>query len=98
MPHVHQDLKPGTYVEVLTKQQDDGQNFCGTIISAAPNAPDTYIVEYHPGMDNGHHSGDSSRSLTNNGTILTPHIDSLVVAFTDTFQEGRPRDQLTSIR
>ena len=62
MQHVHEELKPGTLVEVLTKQQDDGQNFCGTIIGAAPNAPDTYIVEYHPGMDNGHHRGDELKA------------------------------------
>jgi len=48
---------PGTHVEVLSKQGTDGRNLCGTIIGAAPNAKDTYIVEYHPGLDNGHHQG-----------------------------------------
>ena len=51
-----QDLTPGLFVEVLTKQLVDGQNCYGTIIGAAPNARDTYIVEYHPGLDNGHHA------------------------------------------
>ena len=46
---------PGTHVEVLSKQGTDGRNLCGTILGAAPNATDTYIVEYHPGLDNGHH-------------------------------------------
>jgi hypothetical protein len=50
MKRVHEELKPGIYVEVLTKQNDDGQNFCGTIFGAA-NAPDTCIAEYHPGLD-----------------------------------------------
>ena len=50
----HETLKPGTHVEVLSKKQVDGKCLCGTIISAAPNAPGTYIVEYHPGLDNGH--------------------------------------------
>jgi hypothetical protein len=63
MQKVHEDLKPGTYVEVLTKQQDDGNNLCGTIIGAAPNTPDTYIVEYHPGLDNGHHSGNDLKVI-----------------------------------
>jgi hypothetical protein len=49
-------LKPGTHVEVRSKKQVDGKSVCGTIISAAPNVPGTYIVEYHPGLDNGHHS------------------------------------------
>jgi hypothetical protein len=51
-------LTPGTHVRVLTKEQVDGQDLCGTILSAAPNARETYIVEYHPGLDNGHHSRD----------------------------------------
>ena len=55
---IHDTLKPGTHVEVLTKTQVDGQPLCGTIISASPDASDTYIVEYHPGLDNGHHSED----------------------------------------
>jgi hypothetical protein len=63
MKRVHEELKPGTYVEVLTKQDEDGQNFSGTIISAAPNAPDTYIVEYQPGLDNGHHSGNELKVI-----------------------------------
>ena len=58
MNDAHEDLKPGSLVEVLTKQQTNGQNCYGTIIGAAPNTPDTYIVEYHPGLDNGHHSGN----------------------------------------
>jgi hypothetical protein len=48
-------LKPGTHVEVLTKKQTDGQSLCGRVIGAAANTPGTYIVEYHPGLDNGHH-------------------------------------------
>jgi hypothetical protein len=63
MREIHEDLKPGTYVEVLTKQLDDGSNLCGTIIGAAPNTPDTYIVEYHPGLDNGHHSGNELKVI-----------------------------------
>ena len=63
MNNTHEDLIPGTHVEVLTKQDYDGKNLCGKIISAAPNAPDTYVVEYHPGLDNGHHSGDELRIL-----------------------------------
>jgi hypothetical protein len=65
MKRVHEELKPGTYVEVLTKQNEDGQNFSGTIISAAPNAPDTYIVEYQPGLDNGHHPGNELKVIHN---------------------------------
>jgi hypothetical protein len=53
----HDNLMPGVHVKVLTKHQVDGRLVCGTIIGAAPNTPDTYIVEYHPGLDNGHHSG-----------------------------------------
>ena len=49
-------LKPGTHVEVLSKKQVDGQSLCGTIIGAAANTPGTYVVEYHPGLDNGQHS------------------------------------------
>ena len=49
-------LKPGAHVMVLSKRQVDGNSLCGTIISGAPNEPDTYVVEYHPGLDNGHHS------------------------------------------
>jgi hypothetical protein len=49
-------LKPGTHVRVLSKKQVDGEIVCGTIIGAAPNAPGTYVVEYHPGLDNGHHT------------------------------------------
>ena len=52
----HETLKPGTHVEVLSKKQVDGKSLCGTIISATPDAQDSYIVEYHPGVDNGHHS------------------------------------------
>jgi hypothetical protein len=63
MKNVHEDLKPGTYVEVLTKQRPDGTNFCGTIIGAAPNMPDTYIVEYDPGEDNGHHAGNELKII-----------------------------------
>jgi hypothetical protein len=51
-------LTPGTHVKVLTKEQVDGQDLCGTILGAAPNTLETYIVEYHPGLDNGHHSRD----------------------------------------
>jgi hypothetical protein len=51
----HETLKAGTHVQVLTKKQVDGKCLCGTILSAAPNAPGTYIVEYHPGLDNGSH-------------------------------------------
>jgi hypothetical protein len=51
----HATLKPGTHVKVLTKKQVDGKSLCGTIVTAAPNAADTYIVEYHPGVDNGYH-------------------------------------------
>jgi hypothetical protein len=58
MQDTHDNLMPGTHVEVLSKQGTDGRNLCGTIIGAAPNARDTYIVEYHPGLDNGHHHGD----------------------------------------
>jgi len=58
------DLLPGTHVEVLTKQQVDGKNACGTMLSAAPDTLDTYIVEYHPGMDNGHHNENELKVLT----------------------------------
>jgi hypothetical protein len=54
--NTHETLKPGTHVEVLTKKQVDGKSLCGTIISAAPDEPGTYVVEYHPGLDNGSHS------------------------------------------
>ena len=54
--YTHETLKPGTYVEVLSKKQVDGKNLCGTIITAAPDDPGTYVVEYHPGLGNGHHS------------------------------------------
>jgi len=64
MNDTHEELKPGAHVEVLTKQAVDGRNLCGTIISAAPNTPDTYVVEYHPGLDNGHHSGNELRAIT----------------------------------
>ena len=63
MKNAREDLKPGTYVEVLGKMQNDGENIRGTIIGAAPNAPDTYIVEYHPGLDNGHHPGSELRVI-----------------------------------
>ena len=63
MDTVHEELKPGTFVEVLTKQQNDGRNLCGKIIGAAPDTTDTYIVEYHPGEDNGYHSGDELKVL-----------------------------------
>ena len=56
MKNVHETLKPGTHVEVLSKKQVDGKSLCGTIIGAAANDPGTYIVEYHPGLDNGHHA------------------------------------------
>jgi hypothetical protein len=59
-----EELLPGTHVEVLTKQQVDGKNACGTVLGAAPNTPDTYIVEYHPGLANGHHTGNELRVLT----------------------------------
>ena len=52
----HVTLKPGTHVEVLSKKQVDRKSLCGTIIGAAANELGTYIVEYHPGLDNGHHS------------------------------------------
>ena len=52
----HETLKPGTHVEVLNKKQVDGKSLCGTIIEAAANALGTYVVEYHPGLDNGQHS------------------------------------------
>ncbi len=52
----HETLTPGTHVEILTKKRVDGQSHCGTIITAAPDVADTYIVEYHPGVDNGSHS------------------------------------------
>jgi len=48
-------LKPGTHVEVLSKKQVDGDTLCGTIVGADPNQLGTYVVEYHPGVDNGHH-------------------------------------------
>ena len=60
---VHEEFKPGAHVEVLTKQGEDGRNLCGSIIGAAPNTPDTYIVEYHPGLDNGHHTGNELRVI-----------------------------------
>jgi hypothetical protein len=59
-----EELLPGTHVEVLTKQQVDGKNACCTVLGAAPNTPDTYVVEYHPGLDNGHHNGNELRVLT----------------------------------
>ena len=61
MNDAHDDLKPGSLVEVVTKKQTNGQNCYGTIIGAAPDTPDTYIVEYHPGLDNGHHAGNELR-------------------------------------
>jgi hypothetical protein len=61
--NTHETLKPGTHVEVLTKKQVDGQTLCGTIIGAAPNDPNTYVVEYHPGLDNGHHFKDDLRVI-----------------------------------
>jgi hypothetical protein len=48
-------LVPGTHVEVMTKHLVDGHTVCGTVISAAANTPGAYIVEYHPGLDNGQH-------------------------------------------
>jgi hypothetical protein len=63
MQDISETLTPGTHVEVLTKQQVDGHNLCGTIIGAAPNTRNSYIVEYHPGMDNGHHSRDELRVI-----------------------------------
>jgi hypothetical protein len=54
--NTRETLKPGTHVEVLNKKQVDGKTLCGTILTAAPDLPDTYIVEYHPGVDNGSHS------------------------------------------
>jgi hypothetical protein len=48
-------LKPGTHVEVLSKKQVDGKSLCGTIVGVAANTLGTYIVEYHPGLDNGQH-------------------------------------------
>jgi hypothetical protein len=63
MQNVHEDLKPGTYVEVLTKQQQDGTNCRGTIIQADPNTRDTYVVEYDPGEDNGHHAGNELKII-----------------------------------
>ena len=63
MEDLHENLMPGTHVEVLTKQDVAGHNLCGTIIGAAPNTPDTYIVEYHPGLDNGHHSGNELKVI-----------------------------------
>ena len=56
-------LKPGTHVQVLSKQQVDGKTLCGTIIGAAPNALGTYIVEYHPGLDNGQHPESELRVI-----------------------------------
>jgi len=63
MEDTHENLMPGTHVEVLTKHQDNGNMVCGTIIGAAPNTPDVYIVEYHPGLDNGHHSGNELKVI-----------------------------------
>ena len=63
LPNDHENLMPGRHVEVLSKQGVDGKNLCGTIIGAAPNTPDTYIVEYHPGLDNGHHSGNDLKVI-----------------------------------
>lgn len=63
MNDTHEEFMPGAHVEVLTKQGEDGRNLCGTIIGAAPNTLDTYIVEYHPGLDNGHHSGNELRVI-----------------------------------
>jgi hypothetical protein len=51
----HETLKPGTHVEVLSKKQVDGKSLCGTIIGVAANVLGTYVVEYHPGLDNGQH-------------------------------------------
>jgi len=60
----HGTLKPGTHMEVLTKKQLDGKGLCGTILSAAPNVPGTYVVEYHPGLDNGSHSENELQVIT----------------------------------
>ena len=59
----HETLKPGTHVEVLSKKQVDGKMLCGTIIGAAANVLGTYIVEYHPGLDNGSHSENELRVI-----------------------------------
>ena len=66
----HETLKPGTHVEVLNKKQADGKSLCGTIISAAPDVPDTYVVEYHPGIDNGSHSENELKVIP---ASLCPH-------------------------
>ena len=63
MEDFEETLKPGSHVEVLTKQQVDGQKLCGSIIGAAANNPGTYIVEYHPGLDNGHHSRNELKPI-----------------------------------
>jgi hypothetical protein len=69
MNDTHEELKPGVHVEVLTKQDYDGRNLCGTIIGGAPNTPDTFIVEYHPGLDNGHHSGNELKIIPGQGVV-----------------------------
>jgi len=50
-----QPLLPGTHVKVKTKHSVDGENLCGVVLGAAPNTLDAYVVEYHPGLDNGQH-------------------------------------------
>jgi hypothetical protein len=63
-------LKPGTHVEVLTKKQVDGKSLCGTILTSSPDVPGAYIVEYHPGLDNGTHPQSELRILSES---LCPH-------------------------
>ena len=63
-------LKPDTHVEVLSKKQADGKSLCGTIITAAPTVPGTYIVEYHTGLDNGSHHENELQVIPES---LCPH-------------------------
>ncbi len=56
-------LLPGMHVEVMTKHQVDGESLCGTILGAAPNTPGAYVVEYHPGLDNGQHNRNELRII-----------------------------------
>jgi hypothetical protein len=65
-------LKPGTHVEVLTKKQVDGERLCGTIIGAATNVLGAYVVEYHPGLDNGQHSEKELKVIPESCPHSTP--------------------------
>jgi len=65
-------LKPGTHVQVLSKKQVDGKSLCGTIIGAAANVLGSYVVEYHPGLDNGQHAENELKVIPESCPHSTP--------------------------